>query len=114
MKKSKTEIKIIDFPEGEPPPALVRGDSVDKVILGMCPKTMANWRGKRIGPEFFMCGNKPYYKFDTLISFFTQHPVKTSGDLIKRKEGEGQNGTSKIRREPKGKGKAPLERGQTS
>ncbi len=75
------EIRVIQFPEGQPEPLFVRASDVSKVVVGLSPKTMANWRAAKIGPEFFVVGGRPYYEMQTLCEFFKQNPVRTTGDL---------------------------------
>jgi len=79
---AKQEIRVIQFPLYKCQALFVRGSDIDKVVIGLSPKTAANWRAAKIGPEFFMIGGKPYYEIKTLLEFFTQNPVKTTGDLI--------------------------------
>ena len=73
------EIHVVKFPDLQP--LFVRASDIGKVVIGLSPKTAANWRSEKIGPEFFMVGGKAYYEYSTLQKFFSQNPVQTTGDL---------------------------------
>jgi len=81
MKAEAPKLHVVKLPDGEVQPLFVRASDIGKIVIGLSPKTAANWRSEKIGPEFFMVGGKAYYGYSTLQKFFSQNPVQTSGDL---------------------------------
>lgn len=81
MAKRPVEIKIADLPAGEPKPLFVAARHIGKVIIGLSPKTAANWRSQKVGPRFFMVNGSAYYAWSDLLDYFGANPVVTSGVL---------------------------------
>lgn len=78
-KKSSTltEIHVIEFREGEFRPLYVAARDIGKVVVGLSPKTAANWRSAKVGPRFYMCNGTAYYKISDLEEYFGGNPVQT-------------------------------------
>jgi len=81
MTAKNREIQIIQFPPGEIEPLFIAARDVPKVIIGVSPKTWANWRSLRIGPEYHLIGGSVYYELKVLKKFFSGGLVKTTGGL---------------------------------
>ena len=79
MAKRPVEIKIADFPAGEPKPLFVAARNIGKVIIGLSPKTAANWRSQKIGPRYSVVNGSVYYAWNDLEDCFGANPVMTSG-----------------------------------
>ena len=79
MGKQTVEIKIADFPAGEPKPLFVAARHIGKVIVGLSPKTAANWRSQKIGPRYSVVNGSVYYAWKELENCFSANQVKTSG-----------------------------------
>jgi len=87
-KKGKQEIRVVEFPEGQPEPLFVKAPDIGKVILGLSPSTAANWRSQGIGPEYHVIGGSVYYEFQVLKEFFSGGLVQTTGDLAQLREAD--------------------------
>ena len=70
-------IHVIDLPD--PRPLFVRADQIGRVIIGLNPKTAANWRCAKVGPRYFLVGSKPFYRIADLEDYFGRNPVQTTG-----------------------------------
>ncbi len=78
----KQEIKVVEFLPGEVEPLFIRASEIGRVIVGLSPKTLANWRSLGIGPEYHIVNGSVYYMYQTLREFFTQNRVQTTGELM--------------------------------
>jgi len=81
MPRKKTlppkEIHVVELPDGEFKPLFVAARDIGKVVIGLSPKTMANWRAARVGPSFTVVNGTPYYSLEKLQLFFSRNPVQT-------------------------------------
>jgi len=68
---------IVQFKPGELKPIFVKASDIDRVIVGLSPKTLANWRSQGIGPRYSIINGSIYYRFCELESFFGQNQVET-------------------------------------
>ena len=75
-----TEIRVVEFPEGEFRPLFVKASDIDRVIVGLSPKTLANWRSQGIGPRYSIINGSIYHKYSELERFFGQNQVETSNN----------------------------------
>lgn len=80
MAKRPIELKIVDFPAGEPKPLFVAARHIGKVIVGLSPKTAANWRFQKIGPRYSVVNGSVYYAWADLEDCFSANQVTTSGE----------------------------------
>ena len=76
------QIQVIQFPPGEFQPLFVAAREIGKVVIGLSPKTAANWRAAKVGPKFFMCNGTPYYRLSDLEAYFGGNPVQTTGNEL--------------------------------
>jgi hypothetical protein len=76
-KRKRQAIKLRVVGPGEPTPLFVTARAIGKVVIGLSPKTLANWRSYGIGPKYFMKNGSVYYGFEDLRSFFGENPVET-------------------------------------
>ena len=81
-RKIKTEpmpkdAQIVKFETEEIKPLFVKATDIDRIIVGLSPKTLANWRSEGIGPKYFIVNGSVYYAFTELESFFGKNPVET-------------------------------------
>jgi len=74
----KQEVRVIQFPEGQPEPLFIAARDVPKVIIGLSAKTLANWRCQKINLPFHMVNGSPYYEWQELKAFFSQGRVETT------------------------------------
>ena len=80
------DIQIVQFEPGEFRPLFVKAANIEKVVVGLSPKTLANWRSLGIGPAYFIIHGQIYYRFSTLVEFFGGNEIKTfQGDTLCRK-----------------------------
>ena len=76
--------QIIQFGPGEVKPLFVKATDIDRVIIGLSPKTLANWRSQGIGPKYFIVNGSVYYAFTELEYYFGMNAVETlSQKLLK-------------------------------
>jgi len=73
-----SEIKVIQFPPGKFKPLFVAAKDIDKVVLGISCKTLANWRSEKKGPRYYLVGQTVYYRVGELDEYFSRCPVQTS------------------------------------
>jgi hypothetical protein len=71
------DVKLIQFDPDKPKPLFVKATDIDRIIVGLSPKTMANWRSQGIGPRYHLVGGSVYYLLNELESFFGQNKVET-------------------------------------
>ena len=72
--------KIIQFGPEEVKPLFVKATDIDRIIVGLSPKTLANWRSQGVGPNYFLANGSVYYAFAELENYFTKIPVETFND----------------------------------
>lgn len=77
----KAPVQVVQFPPGETEPLFVRGSDIGKVVVGLTPKTMANWRSQKVGPPFSMINGNAYYSWQELKKFFGRGRVETIDSL---------------------------------
>ena len=71
------DIQIIQFEPGEFRPLFVKASNIEKVIVGLSPKTLANWRSLGVGPAYTIINSQIYYRILTLEEFFGGKEIKT-------------------------------------
>ena len=71
------DAKIIKFGSEEIKPLFVKATDIDRVIMGLSPKTLANWRSQGIGPKYFLVNGSVYYAFREIETYFGKNPVET-------------------------------------
>jgi hypothetical protein len=74
------EAQIIQFGPEEIKPLFVKATDIDRIIVGLSPKTLANWRSQGVGPKYFLANGSVYYSFSELTNYFTKNPVETLND----------------------------------
>lgn len=85
-KQSPQKIHVIKFPPGELEPLFIKAPDIGKVIIGLSPKTAANWRSLGIGPRYHILGASVYYEYKILKDFFSGGLVQTTGNLVQQRE----------------------------
>jgi hypothetical protein len=68
---------LIKFEPGEIKPLFVKATDIDRVIMGLSPKTLANWRSQGVGPKYFLVNGSVYYAFSEIETYFGKNPVRT-------------------------------------
>ena len=59
----------------------VRSSKIDQVIIGLSPKTAANWRSQKIGPGYYVSDTGGiFYRIDDLVEYFSKNPILTTGN----------------------------------
>lgn len=58
-------------------PIAVKASDIDKVIVGLSPKTAANWRSQGIGPGYVVQNGQVYYPYEPLKDYFCNGTIKT-------------------------------------
>lgn len=58
-------------------PIFVQASKIEKVIIGISPKTMANWRYQKIGPKYYKVNGSVYYKISDLEDYFSKYIILT-------------------------------------
>ena len=48
------DAKIIQLGPEEIKPLFVKATDIDRIIVGLSPKTLANWRSQGVGPKYFI------------------------------------------------------------
>ena len=71
------DARLIKFEPGEIKPLFVKATDIDRVIMGLSPKTLANWRSQGIGPKYFLVNGSVYYAFSEIETYFGENPVET-------------------------------------
>ena len=74
---AKQEIRVIEFPAGQPEPLFVAARHVPKVIVGVSKSTLANWRSLKVGPPFHLVSGSVYYSWLELKEYFGRGRVET-------------------------------------
>ena len=72
--------QIIQFGLDELKPLFVKATDIDRIVVGLSPKTLANWRSQGVGPKYFLVNGSVYYSFSELTNYFTKNPVETTDD----------------------------------
>ena len=73
--KIKNTLSIVD--PNEPTPLFITARAIGRAVVGLSPKTLANWRSYGRGPRYFLKNGSVYYKLEHLQTFFGQNPVET-------------------------------------
>ncbi len=71
------DARLIKFESGEIKPLFVKATDIDRVIMGLSPKTLANWRSQGVGPKYFLVNGSVYYAFSEIETYFGKNPVRT-------------------------------------
>jgi len=71
------DAKIIQLGPEEIKPLFVKATDIDRIIVGLSPKTLANWRSQGVGPKYFIANGSIYYSLTELESYFGMHPIET-------------------------------------
>ena len=92
--KGTTRYEKILGIDGNAASALVVGDrAIDTVVIGLSPKTLANWRSYGRGPKYYLKNGSVYYKLEDLENFFGENPVETDEE---EKSMEGDNAYKRL------------------
>ena len=83
---SGNRIRIID--PVDPTFLFVAARAIDKVVIGLSSKTLANWRSYGIGPKYYVNNGSVYYRLKDLENFFGENPVETDNEEGKSMEGD--------------------------
>ena len=73
--KIRNEVRVID--PNEPTPIFIAARAIGKAVVGLSPKTLANWRSYGRGPKYYLKNGSVYYKLEDLENFFGKNPVET-------------------------------------
>ena len=73
--KIRNEVRVID--PNEPTPIFIAARAIGKAVVGLSPKTLANWRSYGRGPKYYLKNGSVYYKLEDLQTFFGENPVET-------------------------------------
>ena len=81
-RKRKTEplppdARLVQFRLEELKPLFVKAADIGKVVVGLSPKTMANWRSQGIGPRYHVVNGSIYYGFGEIEKFFGGNMIET-------------------------------------
>jgi hypothetical protein len=71
------DAQIIQFGPEEIKPLFVKATDIDRIIVGLSPKTLANWRSQGMGPKYFLVNGSVYYSFSELTNYFGMNPIET-------------------------------------
>ena len=71
------DAKIIQLGPEEIKPLFVKATDIDRIIVGLSPKTLANWRSQGVGPKYFLVNGSVYYAFREIETYFGKNPVRT-------------------------------------
>jgi hypothetical protein len=71
------DAQIIQFGPEEIKPLFVKATDIDRIIVGLSPKTLANWRSQGVGPKYFLVNGSVYYSFNELTNYFGKVLVET-------------------------------------
>ena len=71
------DIQIVQFEPGEFRPLFVKASNIGEVVVGLSPKTLANWRSQGIGPAYIIIHGQIYHRLSTLEEYFGGNEVKT-------------------------------------
>ena len=69
--------QIIQFGLEKLKPLFVKATDIDRIVVGLSPKTLANWRSQGVGPKYFLVNGSVYYAFTELEKFFGSNSVET-------------------------------------
>ena len=82
--KIRNEVRVID--PNEPTPIFIAARAIGKAVVGLSPKTLANWRSYGRGPKYYLKNGSVYYRLKDLDDFFGQNPVETDEEKGKNME----------------------------
>ena len=68
---------LVQFEPGELPPLFVKASSIGEVVVGLSPKTLANWRSQGVGPTYSVINGQIYHRFSVIEEYFGGNEVKT-------------------------------------
>jgi hypothetical protein len=68
---------VVQFEPGEFPPLFVKASSIGEVVVGLSPKTLANWRSQGVGPTYSVINGQIYHRFSVIEDYFGGNEVKT-------------------------------------
>ena len=71
----KNGLRVINF--SETTPLFIAARAIGKAVVGLSPKTLANWRSYGRGPRYYLKNGSVYYKLEDLQTFFGENPVET-------------------------------------
>jgi len=74
-RKKQPDINIID--PGDPKPLYIARAKVEKIFIGLRPRTLANMASEGRGPPFFKNRGICWYKISDLEEWIVRFPVKT-------------------------------------
>ncbi|MBT5470514.1 MAG: hypothetical protein HOK41_07905 [Nitrospina sp.] len=74
--------QTIQFGVEEIKPMFVKATDIDRIVVGLSPKTLANWRSQGVGPKYFLVNGSVYYSYAELEKYFGKHAVETSNNTL--------------------------------
>ena len=74
------DARLVQFGSGELKPLFVKAADIGKVIVGLSPKTMANWRSQGIGPRYHLVNGSVYYDFGEIEEYFGKNLIETTDE----------------------------------
>ena len=80
----KNGLRVINF--SETTPLFIAARAIGKAVVGLSPKTLANWRSYGRGPKYYLKNGSVYYRLKDLDDFFGQNPVETDEEKVKNME----------------------------
>ena len=89
--KRKNQVRVID--PNESTPIFITARAIGKAVVGLSPKTLANWRSYGRGPKYYLKNGSVYYKLEDLENFFGENPVETDEE---EKSMEGDNAYKRL------------------
>ncbi len=85
LKRTRYE-KILAIDPNAPSALFVAAREIETVVIGLSPKTLANWRSYGRGPKYYLKNGSVYYRLKDLDDFFGQNPVETDEEKVKNME----------------------------
>ena len=88
QKRTTRYEKILAIDANAPSALFVAARAIETVVIGLSPKTLANWRSYGRGPKYYLKNGSVYYKLEDLENFFGENPVETDEEEVKSMEGD--------------------------
>jgi hypothetical protein len=77
MESLPENYQVVRFESGEFRPTFVKASNIGEVVVGLSPKTLANWRSQGVGPTYSVINGHIYIRFSVIEDFFGGNEVKT-------------------------------------
>ncbi len=58
-------------------PKLIARTDIEKIIIGLKPKTLANLNSLGKGPNYFKIGRRVFYDIDEVMAWAQEHKIRT-------------------------------------